>query len=367
MSDNLKALHDAGVSIWLDDLSRQRIESGDLKKLIDEKSVTGVTTNPSIFAAAFKDMSVYGDKLRELKEAGTDLDETIRQLMSMDVKDACKIFADLYSKTDGYDGRVSIEVSPLLANETEPTIEQAKVLHDMVDEENVLIKIPATKAGLPAIRKTIANGTSVNVTLIFSLERYREVMDAYLSGLEDALEAGKDLSKIHSVASFFVSRVDTEIDKRLEAIGSEDALALRGKAAIANAQLAYKAYKEVFSSDRFKALKAKGANLQRPLWASTGVKNPEYDDTMYVAELIAEPCVNTMPGATMDAFADHGKVAGNTITPAFDEAEKTMAAVEKIGIDLNDVFDVLEKEGVEKFNVSWYELVDGVKEALAKA
>ncbi len=366
MNENLKALHDAGISIWLDDLSRQKIDSGEIANLIAESSVTGVTTNPTIFAAAFKDMSVYGDKLRELKAAGADVDETIRQLMSRDVKDACKVFADVYANSDGYDGRVSIEVAPTLAYDTEETYSQAKVLADMVGEENVLIKIPATKEGLPAIQKAIAAGVSVNVTLIFSLERYLEVMDAYLAGLEDAAAAGQDLSKIHSVASFFVSRVDTEIDKRLDAIGG-DAVALKGKAAVANARLAFKAYEEVFASDRFKALAAKGANLQRPLWASTGVKNPEYDDTMYVADLIARPCVNTMPGGTMAAYADHGVTKGDTIRPYYADAQKVMDDVAAAGIDLDDVFKLLEDEGVEKFIVSWKELVAGVEEALANA
>lgn len=367
MNKNLKALHDAGISIWLDDLSRQRIDSGELAEMITDSSVTGVTTNPTIFAAAFKDMSVYGDKLRELKASGADVEEVIRQLMSADVRDACKVFDDIFVKSAGYDGRVSIEVSPELANETQPTIDQAKVLHDLVGAENVLIKIPATKAGLPAIRQTIAAGISVNVTLIFSIERYREVTEAYIAGLEDAAKAGKDLSKIHSVASFFVSRVDTEIDARLEAIGTDQAKALRGKAAVANARLAFEAYEEIFSSERFKALESKGANVQRPLWASTGVKNPDYPDTLYVSELIAKPCVNTMPGATMSAFADHGEVKGDTITANYADAHKVLEDVAAIGVNLDDVYVKLEDEGVEKFIVSWHELVDGVKEALTKA
>ncbi|MGB4635649.1 MAG: transaldolase [Actinomycetaceae bacterium] len=364
MNENLKALHDAGVSIWLDDLSRQKIDSGELANLIAESSVTGVTTNPTIFAAAFKDMSVYGDKLRELKAEGADVDETIRQLMSRDVKDACTVFGDVYAQSAGYDGRVSIEVAPTLAYDTDETVTQAKVLYDLVGEDNVLIKIPATKEGLPAIRETIAAGVSVNVTLIFSLERYREVMDAYLAGLEDAAAAGKDLSKIHSVASFFVSRVDTEVDNRLDKIGG-DAVALKGKAAVANARLAFQAYEEVFSSQRFAALKAQGANLQRPLWASTGVKNPAYPDTLYVAELVAKPCVNTMPGATMAAYADHGVTKGDTIRPNYADAQQVMDDAAAAGVDFADVFTVLEDEGVEKFIVSWKELVAGVEEALA--
>lgn len=367
MNKNLKALHDAGVSIWLDDLSRAKIQSGELESLIAEKSVTGVTTNPTIFAAAFQDLTQYGDELAALKAQGADVETAIGDLMSTDVAAACDVFADLYASTGGYDGRVSIEVAPTLAMETQATIDQAEQLYDKVGKENVLVKIPATLPGLPAIRATIAKGISVNVTLIFSIERYEAVMDAYLSGLEDADAAGIDLSKIHSVASFFVSRVDTEIDAQLEAMDDEDALALRGKAAIANAQLAFRAYEKVFSSDRFKALEAKGANVQRPLWASTGVKNPDYDDTMYVAQLVARPCVNTMPAKTVEAFADHGVVTGDTITGNYDAAEKVLDDLAAAGIDFDEVYAKLEQEGVDKFVVSWGELVDGVTSALAKA
>lgn len=367
MNKNLQALHDAGISIWLDDLSREKIRSGAIADLINEKSVTGVTTNPTIFAAAFQDLTQYGAELADLKARGVEVEAAIRELMSRDVAEACDVFADVYANSGGYDGRVSIEVAPTLAMETQATIDQAGQLHEMVAKENVLIKIPATEPGLPAIRAAIAQGISVNVTLIFSIERYEAVMDAYLSGLEDALGAGKDLSQIHSVASFFVSRVDSEIDKQLDAIGSDEALALRGKAAIANARLAYRAYEQVFGSERFKALEAKGANKQRPLWASTGVKNPDYDDTMYVAELVARPCVNTMPGNTMDAFADHGVVRGDTITGNYAESEQVLADLAAVGIDFEQVYQTLESEGVDKFVVSWGELVDGVTSALAKA
>ncbi|MGB3956105.1 MAG: transaldolase [Brooklawnia sp.] len=367
MNPNLKALHDAGVSIWLDDLSRDKIQSGELQSLIDEKSVTGVTTNPTIFAAAFQDLSLYGADLAELKAQSNDPLPAIRTLISRDVAAACDVFADLYASTDGYDGRVSIEVDPTLAMETDTTAEHAELAYSLVSRPNVLVKIPATRPGLPAIRATIAKGISVNVTLIFSIERYEQVMDAYLSGLEDADAAGKDLSQIHSVASFFVSRVDTEIDKRLEAIDSDEALALRGKAAIANARLAFQAFEKIFASERFQALKAKGANLQRPLWASTGVKNPDYDDTMYVSQLVARPCVNTMPAKTMDAFAEHGVVTGDTITGNYEDAARVMADLAAVGIDFADVYDVLESEGVDKFVVSWNELVDAVTAALAKA
>lgn len=367
MNKNLQALHDAGISIWLDDLSRKKIRTGELQSLIDQMSVTGVTTNPTIFAAAFQDLTQYGDELAALKAKGVDVEAAIRELMSADVAEACDVFAGLYESTDGYDGRVSIEVAPTLAMQTQPTIDQAVQLHEMVDKQNVLIKIPATEPGLPAIRATIAKGISVNVTLIFSIERYEQVMDAYLSGLEDAAAAGIDLSKIHSVASFFVSRVDSEIDARLEEIGTDEALALRGKAAVANAQLAFQAYEKVFASERFQQLAAKGANLQRPLWASTGVKNPDYDDTMYVAELVARPCVNTMPAKTLEAFADHGVVRGDTITSNYAQAAEVLDAITAQGIDLADVYAKLESEGVDKFVVSWAELVDGVTSALAKA
>ena len=365
MNERLKALHDAGISIWLDDLTRERIESGNLQNLIDEWSVTGVTTNPTIFAAAFQDLSRYGDQLRALKQ--TAVEEAIPQLMSYDVKDACRIFRPSYDASNGYDGRVSIEVAPTLARETDATVQQAVELYELVDQENVLIKIPATVEGLPAIRRTIANGISVNVTLIFSLERYREVMAAYLAGLEDAAAAGKDLSKIHSVASFFISRVDSEIDARLDAIGTDQAKALQGKAAVANGRLAFAEFQKVFTSDQFKALEAKGANLQRPLWASTGTKNPAYTDTLYVAELVAKPCVNTMPEKTMAACADHGEFSGDTITPNLADAAQVFADLAAVGIDLDDVFKVLEDEAVDKFVVSWGDLIDAVKGALAKS
>lgn len=365
MNSNLKALHDAGVSIWLDDLSREKIRSGELAKLISESSVTGVTTNPTIFAAAFQDLSQYGEELAALKDSAPEA--AIAELMSHDVAEACKLFAPVYANSKGYDGRVSIEVSPVLANETQATIDQAGQLVEQVGEPNVLIKIPATKAGLPAIAATIGAGISVNVTLIFSIERYEEVMEAYLAGLEEADAAGIDLATIHSVASFFVSRVDTEVDARLTEIGTDEALALRGKAAVANARLAYEAYLKVFGSQRFAKLAAKGANKQRPLWASTGVKNPDYSDVLYVAELVADDCVNTMPAKTMAAFADHGEVAGDTITGNFDDARKVLAAVEAQGISLAEVCNKLEVEGVDKFIASWGELVEGVTAALAKA
>lgn len=365
---NLAALSAAGVSVWLDDLSRERLQSGNLQELIDTKSVVGVTTNPSIFQAAFAHGHSYDGQIAELAERGADVDATIRTITTDDVRTACDVLTPQWESSDGIDGRVSIEVDPRLAAETDKTAAQAVELWKIVDRPNLLIKIPATKAGLPAITATLAEGISVNVTLIFSVERHREVMDAYLAGLEKAREAGHDLSKIHSVASFFVSRVDTEIDKRLEKIGSEEALALRGQAGVANARLAYAAYQEVFEGgERFEALKANGARVQRPLWASTGVKNPDYSDTLYVTELVAPHTVNTMPEKTIDAVADHGVITGDTITGTAAAAQEVFDKVSAIGVDLTDVFLVLENEGVEKFIASWTDLLNETQKQLGSA
>jgi len=358
---NLEALHQAGVSIWLDDLSRHRISSGDLARQIAESSVTGVTTNPTIFAAAFKDMSLYGEQLISLK--GHPTDEVIRALMASDVKAACQLFRPVYDATGGFDGRVSIEVEPQLAHDAAATTAQAVQLYSQVGEPNVLIKIPATVEGLRAIEDTIAAGISVNVTLIFSLDRYTYVIDSYLRGLQRALEAGKDLSRIHSVASFFVSRVDTEVDKRLTAIGTPEALALRGQAAVANARLAYDTFLMAFTGTRFLELQRHGANLQRPLWASTGTKNPEYPDTLYVASLIARHCVNTMPQQTLDAFADHGVVEGDTITSRIEDARDILTALAACGLSYDDVTSWLEVDGVNKFVASWQDLVAATRVA----
>ncbi|BBY21055.1 transaldolase [Mycobacterium stomatepiae] len=363
---NLAALSAAGVSAWLDDLSRDRLQSGNLQELIDTKSVVGVTTNPSIFQKAFADGDSYDGQIAELAERGADVDATIRTVTTDDVRTACDVLAPQWESSDGIDGRVSIEVDPRLAGETDKTSAQAVELWKIVDRPNLLIKIPATKAGLPAITATLAEGISVNVTLIFSVERHREVMDAYLAGLEKAREAGHDLSKIHSVASFFVSRVDTEIDKRLEKIGSSEALDLRGQAGVANARLAYAAYQEVFEGGaRFEALKADRARVQRPLWASTGVKNPDYSDTLYVTELVAANTVNTMPEKTLDAVADHGVITGDTIRGTAEEAKGVFDKLSAIGIDVTDVFLVLENEGVEKFVESWTELLDETQKQLS--
>jgi transaldolase len=365
---NLAALSAAGVSVWLDDLSRERLQTGNLQNLIDTRSVVGVTTNPSIFQAALSKGTAYDDQVKELAERGADVDATIRTVTTDDVRNACDVLAKAYEASGGIDGRVSIEVDPRLAHDTDKTILQAIELWKIVDRPNVLIKIPATLAGLPAITAVIAEGISVNVTLIFSVERHRAVIDAYLAGLEKAKEAGHDLAKIHSVASFFVSRVDTEIDKRLEEIGSDEALALRGKAGVANARLAYKAYEDVFvDGDRFRSLKADGALVQRPLWASTGVKNPDYSDTMYITELVAPNTVNTMPEKTMEAVADHGVITGDTVTGTADSAQAVFDELSAIGIDLVDVFKVLEDEGVDKFEKSWSELLEATQGQLDAA
>ncbi|MCO1658816.1 transaldolase [Pseudonocardia humida] len=366
-NDRLAALAAAGVSIWLDDLSRERLRSGNLQQLISEKHVVGVTTNPTIFASALSDGAAYNEQVRELAARGASVDDAIREITVADVQQACDVFSGTWETSGGVDGRVSLEVEPGLARDADGTLAQAIDLWKAVDRPNLLIKIPATEAGLSAITRALAEGISVNVTLIFSVERYRAVMGAYLDGLEQAAANGQELSRIASVASFFVSRVDAEIDKRLDAIGTDAALALRGKAAVANSRLAYAAYQEVFSSDRWKALAAKGARPQRPLWASTGVKNPDYSDTMYVSELVVADVVNTMPEKTLTAFADHGEVTGDTVTGTAAQAQEVFDAVAAQGVDLTDVFLTLEDEGVDKFEKSWAELQETVKGQLESA
>ncbi|MGZ5394882.1 MAG: transaldolase [Mycobacterium sp.] len=366
--DRLGELSAAGVSIWLDDLSRERLQTGNLQELIDTRSVVGVTTNPSIFQAALSKGTAYDDQVAFLTRAGASVEDVIVELTTDDVRNACDLLTKQCEQSGGVDGRVSIEVDPRLAHDADKTIAQAIELWKIVDRPNLLIKIPAMEEGIPAITSVIAEGISVNVTLIFSVERHRAVMDAYLAGLEKAKEAGHDVSKIHSVASFFVSRVDTEIDKRLEKIGSEEALALRGKAGVANAHLAYAAYEEVFvDGSRFEALKADSARVQRPLWASTGVKNPDYSDTLYVTELVAPNTVNTMPEKTIDAVADHAVITGDTVTGKGAEAQAVFDKLDGVGIDLPDVFRTLEEEGVEKFEKSWQELLDATQEQLDAA
>jgi transaldolase len=367
MSDRMKALADAGVSIWLDDLSRERIETGNLAELMKTRSVVGVTTNPSIFASALADGERYDAQLRELAAEGADVNAVVFALTTTDVRHGCDILRPAYDASGGVDGRVSIEVAPDLAFDTDKTAASARELWKEVDRDNCLIKIPATTEGAPAITTALSDGISVNVTLIFGLERYRGVMEAYVTGLEQAKEAGHDLSGIHSVASFFVSRVDTEIDKRLEAIGSDEALALRGKAGVANAVLAYRDFEQFFSGERWAALEAAGANKQRPLWASTGVKNPDYRDTMYITDLVAPGTVNTMPEKTMEAFADHGEVEGDRVTTSYDDAQSVMDQLAAVGIDYDDVIAALEKEGVDKFSASWTELLETVQGQLDKA
>ncbi|MFF5576453.1 transaldolase [Streptomyces luteogriseus] len=360
----LKRLSDEGVSIWLDDLSRRRIESGDLAELVATRNVVGVTTNPSIFQAAIGSGAGYEEQLADLAVRGVTVDEAVRMMTTADVRAAADVLRPVYEASGGRDGRVSIEVDPRLAHDTTATVAEARQLAWLVDRPNVMIKIPATKAGLPAITEVIGAGISVNVTLIFSLGRYREVMDAYLAGLEKARAAGLDLSGIHSVASFFVSRVDSEIDKRLTLLGTDEALALKGRAALANARLAYEAYEHVFSGARWLALGGARANRQRPLWASTGVKDPAYKDTLYVDELVAPGTVNTMPEATLNAVADHGDVQGDTVTGGYAQARADLAAVERLGIAYDEVVRQLEEEGVAKFEVAWQDLLDAVTKSL---
>jgi transaldolase len=357
INPRLQRLTDAGVSIWLDDLDRDRIESGDLTQLIETQCVRGVTTNPSIFEKAISHgAEAYADQIDMLASEGADVDAVIRALTTDDVRAACDLFRHLFHESEGEDGRVSIEVDPRLAHRTETTIAQAHQLWDTVGRPNALVKIPATRDGLPAITAVIGAGISVNVTLIFSVGRYREVVDAYLTGLEQAVENGHDLSRVRSVASFFVSRIDTEVDKRLRALATEEATALLGKAALASARLAWAAHQDVLASDRWKALAAKGAHPQRPLWASTGVKDPSYDPTMYVADLVVRGCVNTMPEPTLEAVAAQGEIPDDSITGTADKSAQVWSDLEALGIGNADVCALLEDEGVAKFIDSWEQL-----------
>ncbi len=367
MTTPTQALSDLGVSIWLDDLSRERIASGGLQELIDTRNVVGVTTNPTIFATALAKGEAYDAQVAELAKAGTSVADAVFEITTQDVANACDIFRPVFDATHGEDGRVSIEVEPGLAHDTAGTIAEAKRLWAKVDRPNVMIKIPATLEGLEAITEAIAAGISVNVTLIFSLERHRAVIQAYLAGLEKAKAAGIDLSTIHSVASFFVSRVDTEVDKRLEAIGTPEALALKSKAGIANARLAYQVFEQEFASERAKGLIAAGGTLQRPLWASTGVKDPNLPDTLYVVQLAVPNTVNTMPEKTMQATFDHGEIEGDRVTGEYASANAELDALAAIGISYDEVTALLEKEGVDKFVVSWNELLDTVTAALEAA
>ncbi len=364
MSDPLRLISEAGVAVWLDDLSRDRITTGNLAELIRDRSVVGITTNPTIFQKAISGSDLYNPQLNDLQVRGVDVGEALRALTTADVRDACDVLRPAYDASGGVDGRVSIEVDPRISADADKTIAEARALWWLVDRPNLFIKIPATLGSLPAISQALSEGISVNVTLIFSLERYDLVMDAFLEGLERAQKAGIELAGIGSVASFFVSRVDTEIDARLAKIGTPDAKALLGKAAVANARLAYQHYEGVFSSDRWKSLEAAGAKPQRPLWASTGVKDPNYSDTMYVLDLVAPGVVNTMPEATMQAVYDHGIFEGDTVRGHYVEAQRVLDDLKAVGIDYDDVVHVLETEGVDKFEDSWNQLIDAVKEQL---
>ena len=362
----LRELADAGVAVWLDDLSREILRDGGLAALAD-RGVVGVTTNPSIFAAALSHGDAYADQLRDLAADGAAVEEAVLRITTDDVRTACDVLRPVYERSGGVDGRVSIEVDPRLAHDTEATIASARTLWSEIERPNLFIKIPATLEGLPAITAALAEGISVNVTLIFSLDRYRAVIDAFLAGLEKARAAGVDLAPIGSVASFFVSRVDTAVDAQLDALGTPEAAALRGQAGVANARLAYGVFQEVSAGERWRALAGAGAHPQRPLWASTGVKDPAYRDTMYVEDLVAHGVVNTMPGKTLDAVADHGVVKPDTITGAQQDATAVVEGLEKLGISLDEVTARLETEGVQKFVTAWQELLGSVQNGLDAA
>jgi transaldolase len=352
------------VSVWLDDISRDRLRTGNLQMLIDDLHVVGVTSNPTIFAKSLSSGGAYDDQIADLKTRDVSVGEASRMITTYDIRWACDVFRPVYERTGGLDGRVSLEVDPRLAHETEKTVAEARALWWMVDRPNLLIKIPATLEGLPAITRCIAEGISINVTLIFALERYGQVIDAYMDGLEQAAAAGHGLSGIRSVASFFVSRVDTEVDQRLDKIGTPEAEALRGTAAVANARLAYELFEQRTATKRWQALSAQGANVQRPLWASTSVKDPSFGDTKYVVELVVADTVNTMPESTIRATADHGKLLGDTVHGTYDASRQVFADLAKLGIEYDDVVNVLEVEGVQKFGASWNELLDTIKKKM---
>ncbi len=363
-NSNLRALAQAGVSVWLDDLSRQRIVSGNLTEWIRDYGLAGVTSNPTIFAKAMSNGKDYSQQLDDLANRGVSADEAAFEITTTDVRDACDLFRPVYDSTGGLDGRVSLEVDPRLAYDTDRTVTNALELWKAVDRPNVMIKIPATVEGLPAITRTLAEGVSVNVTLVFSLDRYQAVMDAYMAGLEQARAQGHDLGSIASVASFFVSRVDTEVDQRLDNLSRGQRL--RGQAAIANARLAYAAYQDTFASQRWRELEQSGARRQRPLWASTGVKDPSYSDTSYVEELVAPNTVNTMPEATLRAVADHATIRGDRVIGTVDSSQRVFDELTTAGIDLDDVFAVLESQGVDRFAKSWAELLHTVEDQLSQ-
>jgi transaldolase len=367
MNDRLQALSDQGVSVWLDDISRGRLESGNLAKLMETRHVVGVTSNPTIFAKAVADAEDYADQVTDLAARDVSVAEAMRAIMTYDVRWGCDVMRPVYDATDGKDGRVSIEVDPRLAHDCDATLAEARALWWLVDRPNVMIKIPATEEGLAAIASATAEGISVNVTLIFSLERYKKVMDSYMTGLERARDNDVDVSTIRSVASFFVSRIDTEVDKRLDEVGTDEAKSLRSKVAVANARLAYQAYEEVVGSDRWQSLEAAGAHRQRPLWASTSVKDPDLPDTMYVTELVAPDTVNTMPEATIEATADHAEITGDSVTGNYADAQEVLDRMERVGISYDDVVKVVENDGVDKFEKAGQEMVDTVSAALEQA
>jgi len=365
MSDVLQELTQAGVSVWLDDISRERLRSGNLESLVRDFHVRGVTSNPTIFANALAKGDAYDDQIKDLAVRGVTVDEASRMITTSDIRWGADVLRGVYDSSGGVDGRVSIEVAPGLARDTAKTVAEAKQLWWLVDRPNIFIKIPATLEGVTAITATLAEGISVNVTLIFSLQRYAEVIDAFMAGLEQAAANGHDISTMASVASFFVSRVDTEVDKRLNAIGTPEALALKSKAAIANARLAYELYEQKLDTDRWRALAAKGAKVQRPLWASTSTKDPSLPDTLYVVNLVTADTVNTMPEATLHATADHGVLEGDTIHGTYDESRALFAKLEALGISYDDVVRVLEEEGVSKFDASWTEMLATIKNELS--
>ncbi len=365
--DTLGQLAAAGVAIWLDDISRDRLATGNLETLFRDMHVCGVTSNPTIFAHALSAGSRYDVQLADLAVREVSVDEAARAITTYDIRWGCDVLRPAYDSSGGTDGRVSIEVDPRLAADTAKTIAEARSLWWMVDRPNLFIKIPATAEGLPAITQCLSEGISVNVTLIFSLRRYGEVIDAYMAGLEQAAAAGRDLAAIESVASFFVSRVDTEVDRRLEKQGTDEVRGLRGKAAIANARLAYELFEQRFdeTSSRWAALRAAGARVQRPLWASTSTKDPAYPDTMYVTELVAPRTVNTMPEATLHAAAAHGQLHGETIRGTYQASRRVFEELAAVGIGYDDVVAVLEEEGVQKFAASWNEFLETIATQMA--
>lgn len=365
MTDRLQELSDLGVSIWLDDLDRSRLATGGLARMIDDDHVVGVTTNPSIFSKAISaGAASYAPQVASLSSGFSDVESAVRDMTTQDVRDACDVLAEVAARTDGVDGRVSIEVDPRLARDTDATIDQARALWSLVDRPNLLIKIPGTLEGLPAITQAVSEGISVNVTLIFSVARYVDVLDAWASGLERRLAAGESVAGVHSVASFFVSRVDTAVDALLHELESPQATALRGKAGLANARLAWQAYQEFRQTPRWANLHGVGAHPQRPLWASTGVKDPEYPDDMYVSGLAGPGCVNTMPEPTLRVVAEHGELRGDTLSGQGSASREIFDELAELGVDMDAVFAQLETEGVDKFSQAWEELLNTVATAL---